>query len=342
MKTSTIYLSFLFCLGSVVLTSEEEERTLDLSSLLSLLGLGTAAAAGAATATAAGSLLSGLNGGKGGKAGEGLLSGLFSGDGGKGKGKGKDGKGKGKGGKGKRRSLIEAEQERQDLSTLFNLVSLLGGNGGPGLGSLAGLPGGNGGADLSGIAGLLGANSGASSGVFEDLLGGNSASGKGKDGKGGKDPELFSNLFGKGGKGGKEGKGGKGLFSNLFGRSSKLVESTRHGKGKEGKGKGKDNTGSSLLDSLSNFGILGQIIQAALSLLTGVASSLNPFRSIEPKAGVSPLPNPLADPLGFLQNPLISAFLEAIISGDGSALMKALGDLAGTLITQFITNTIAG
>merc|ERR1712183_274774 len=114
------------------------------------------------------------------------------------------------------------------------------------------------------------------------------------------------------------------------------------GKGKEGKGKGKDNTGSSLVDSLSNFGILGQIIQAALSLLTGAASSLNPFRSIEPKAGVSPLPSSLADPLGFLQNPLISAFLEAIISGDGSALMKALGDLAGTLITQFITNTIAG
>jgi len=41
-------------------------------------------------------------------------------------------------------------------------------------------------------------------------------------------------------------------------------------------------------------------------------------------------------------NPLISAFLEAILSGDIPALMKALGDLAGTLITQFITNTIAG
>merc|ERR1712105_158169 len=109
-----------------------------------------------------------------------------------------------------------------------------------------------------------------------------------------------------------------------------------------GNEKGKDSTGSSILDFLSN-NLLGQIIQAVLNLLTGAADSLNPFKSImEPKAGVSPLPNPLTDPLGFIQNPLISAILQAIVAGDISALMIAQGDLAGTLITQFITSTIAG
>merc|ERR1719317_1545549 len=245
MKTSTIYLSFLFCLGSVVFTSEEEERTFDLASLVSLLGLGTAGLAGAGLATAGVAGLSGLLGGKGGKgkgkgkAGEGLLSGLFGGKG------GKDGKVKGKGkGKGKRRSLIEAEQDIQDLSTLL--------------------------------------------------------------------------------------------------RSIQLVETERHGKGKVGKGKGKDITESSLIDTLSN-NILGQIIQAVLGLLTGAVSSLNPFRAaLETKSTTAPLPNPLADPMGFIQNPLISAIIQAIVAGDISAMMKAQGDLAGTLITQFLINAISG
>merc|ERR1712105_540604 len=117
----------------------------------------------------------------------------------------------------------------------------------------------------------------------------------------------------------------------------------------EGKG-GKDSaesTGSSpidiLSDSLSNFGLLGQIIQGVLNLLTGAVSSLNPFKSaIEAKTTTPPLPNPVTDPLGFIQSPLISAFLNAILNGDPSALMKPLGDLAGTLITQFIMNSISG
>merc|ERR1719317_2208 len=221
MKTSTIYLSFLFCLGSVVFTSEEEERTFDLASLVSLLGLGTAGLAGAGLATAGVAGLSGLLGGKGkgkGKAGEGLLSGLFGGKG------GKDGKGKGKG-KGKRRSLIEAEQDIQDLSTLLRSIQLVE----------------------------------------------TERHGKGKEGK---------------------------------------------GKGKEGKGKGKDSTESSLIDTLSN-NILGQIIQAVLGLLTGAVSSLNPFRAaLETKSTTAPLPNPLADPMGFIQNPLISAIIQAIVAGD--------------------------
>merc|ERR1719317_1199777 len=199
MKTSTIYLSFLFCLGSVVFTSEEEERTFDLASLVSLLGLGTAGLAGAGLATAGVAGLSGLLGGKGGK-----------------------GKGKGKAGEG-----------------------------------------------------------------------------------------LLSGLF-----------GGKG--------------------GKDGKGKGKDSTESSLIDTLSN-NILGQIIQAVLGFLTGAVSSLNPFRAaLETKSTTAPLPNPLTDPMGFIQNPLISAIIQAIVDGDISALMKAQGDLAGTLITQFLINAISG
>merc|ERR1712179_159708 len=130
-----------------------------------------------------------------------------------------------------------------------------------------------------------------------------------------------------------------------MGRSIKLVETERHGKhGKEGK-KGKDSqesTGSSLLDTLSN-NLLGQIIQSVLSLLTGAVSSLNPLKSaMEPKTTTPPLPNPLSDPLGFIMHPLISDIINAIVAGDISALMKAQGDLAGTLITQFITNAIAG
>merc|ERR1712179_436841 len=137
--------------------------------------------------------------------------------------------------------------------------------------------------------------------------------GKGKDGKGGK---------GKGGKGEQTGLIPDIDITNIFGRSFNSVELERHGKGKEGKGgigKGKDSTGSSLLETLSN-NLLGQIIQAVLSLLTGAVDSLNPFRTImEPKAGDSPLPNPLTDPLGFIQHPLISAILQAIVAGDINA-----------------------
>merc|ERR1719427_1846941 len=223
-------------------------------------------------------------------------------------------------------------------------------------------------------AGLAGAGVAAAAGA---LSGGGKGKGKGKDGLFGKHG-LFGNgkdgLFGKHGLFGK-GKGKKrslltdeerldisGLLSSLGGNTDGKGGKGKEGKGKEGKGKegkgkdgkgkgkeakggkgkGKDSTAESsnnLLESvLSNFGLLGQIIQAALDLLTGIAG-----RSIiEPKAGVSPLPNPLTDPLGFIMSPLISAFLEAILAGDLPALMTALGDLAGTLITQFVTNAITG
>merc|ERR1712121_627009 len=148
------------------------------------------------------------------------------------------------------------------------------------------------------------------------------------DGKGGK---------GKDGKG--KGKDGKGKGKDGKGKDGK-------GKGKESKGKGKDSTdsiGSSLLDTLfsalSNFGILGQIIQVVLNLLMGAGRSLNPLQSVlDTKSTAAPLPNPLTDPMGFIQNPLISSIIQAIVAGDISALMKAQGDLAGTLITQFIIN----
>ena len=147
---------------------------------------------------------------------------------------------------------------------------------------------------------------------------------------------------GKGGKG-KDGKGKDGKGKDGKGKDGK-------GKGKEGKGKGKDSTdsiGSSLLDTLSsalsNFGILGQIIQAVLNLLMGAGRSLNPIKTVlDTKSTVAPLPNPLTDPMGFIQNPLISAIIQAIVSGDISAMMKAQGDLAGTLITQFVINAISG
>merc|ERR1711862_167114 len=66
------------------------------------------------------------------------------------------------------------------------------------------------------------------------------------------------------------------------------------------KGKGEENTdspGSSPLDTfssiLSNFGILGQIIQAVLNLLTGAGRSLNPLMTdVDPKTSAVPLPNP--------------------------------------------------
>merc|ERR1712025_1383037 len=174
--------------------------------------------------------------------------------------------------------------------------------------------------------------------------------GKGKDGKGkggkGKDAgiggDILGNLLG-----GKGGKGGKGAFSGLFGRSLKLVESERHGKGKDGKGKdgkgeGKDSVGSSLLDTLSN-NLLGRIIQAALNLLTGALGRSDV--AVEPRidlSSVAPLPNPLTDPLGFITNPMISAIITAMVGGDIAGMLKAQGDLAGYLITQFITNAIAG
>merc|ERR1711887_90214 len=123
--------------------------------------------------------------------------------------------------------------------------------------------------------------------------------GKGKDGKGGKGKEGK----GKDGKG-KDGKGGKGKGKESAPESSiPDTPSTNP----------LDSLLSLLINSLSNFGLLGQIIQTALSLLTGVASSLNPFSRtlMDEKASLSPLPNPLTDPLGFIMNPLISAFLDA-------------------------------
>merc|ERR1712112_342902 len=128
-----------------------------------------------------------------------------------------------------------------------------------------------------------------------------------------------------------DGKGGKGKDGK-----------GKDGKGKDGKGKGKDSVGSSLLDTLSN-NLLGQIIQAALNLLTGALGRSDV--AMEPRidlSSVAPLPNPLTDPLGFITNPMISAIITAMVGGDIAGMLKAQGDLAGYLITQFITNAIAG
>merc|ERR1711931_287091 len=220
-----------------------------------------------------------------------------------------------------------------------------GGGDASGLASLLQLPGALTGAHgaETGLASLIGGSD------ISSLIGGgkgkNGKDGKGKDGKGkdgkgkggkGKDAgiggDILSNLL-----------GGKGDFSGLLGRSLKLVESERHGKGKDGKGKkGKDSVGSSLLDTLSN-NLLGQIIQAALNLLTGALGRSDV--AVEPRidlSSVAPLPNPLTDPLGFITNPMISAIITAMVGGDIAGMMKAQGDLAGYLITQFITNAIAG
>merc|ERR1712042_307023 len=328
-------LSFLLCLGSLALTSEEEElRQINLGQLgPSLTSLLTAGAAGAGTAALI-SLLSGGGKGKHGLFGKHGKDGIF--------GKhgifGKDGL-FGKHGKGKKRSLMSVE-ERQDLNTLLSLLPLLGGGDAPGLASLLQLPGALTGAQgaETGLASLIGGSD------ISSLIGGgkgkNGKDGKGKDGKGkggkGKDAgiggDILSNLL-----------GGKGDFSGLLGRSLKLVESERHGKGKDGKGKkGKDSVGSSLLDTLSN-NLLGQIIQAALNLLTGALGRSDV--AVEPRidlSSVAPLPNPLTDPLGFITNPMISAIITAMVGGDIAGMMKAQGDLAGYLITQFITNAIAG
>merc|ERR1719206_400926 len=382
MKTSLICLSFLLCLTSLTLTTEEEvERQINLGQLgPDLLSLLTAALAGAGTA----GLVSALSGGGKGKGKDGLFGkhGLFGKDGLFGKGKGK----------GKKRSLLTAaERQALDLSTLLALLGgneglsslLLGGDGG--ISNLIQMAGGNG-----GLTGLIG-NSGTDApvgkgkaGKGKDGKGGKGKDGKGKDGKGkngkGKDGkgkgtdslgssllDTFSStqeisitdIFGRklvsrgildtlSGLTGvaTDGKGGKGKDGKGKGKDGK----GKDGKEKEGKGKGKDSTdsiGSSLLDTLSSalskFGILGQIIQAVLNLLMGAGRSLNPIKTVlDTKSSVAPLPNPLTDPMGFIQNPLISAIIQAIVSGDISAMMKAQGDLAGTLITQFVINAISG
>jgi len=336
-------LGFFLCLCTFTLSNEEEElRQINLGQLgPSLLSLLTAGLAGAGTAAAVGALA----GGKG-KHGSGLFGkhGIF----------GKHGK--------HGRSLSNVEEERQLSASA--LLGLLNGGGSDQLAALFSLLNG---ADPSGLASLV--PDGGKGKEGKAGKGKEGKAGKGKEGKAGKGKEGKA---GKGGKEGKAGKGGKGkggkngeiaitdviseatgglsdLLSGLTGKSLDLVESERHGKGKEGKGKGKDGkgkgkdaAGSSLLDTLSN-NLLGQIIQAVLNLLTGAVSSLNPFRSaLETKVTTPTLPNPLTDPLGFIQHPLISAIIEAIVSGDPSALLKAQGDLAGTLITQFITNAISG
>merc|ERR1711872_257366 len=376
MKSSSILLTFLCTLSSVILTAEDEDRQFDLSTLL---GLGAVGLTGVGLAGLAGTGISAtsslLGGGKGGKG-----KGLFGGKGGKGLFGGKGGKGKGgkgllsglfggKGGKGKGRSLVETEEDRQNLGALLGLA-------GPGgLSSLGGLSG------LLGNAGALSALAGNSPGGISNLLGGAGGfpgstaysptglsglsniigtggaygltgplSGIGKGGKFGKGGKGFSSsLIGNSGLFG--GKGGKGALTLFGGRSLSTSQLDRHGKGKDGKGKGKDGKGgkkgksaseSSLLDLFSN-NLLGQILQSVLNLLTGAVSSIIPLRTtLEPKTDVTHIPNPLSDPLGFIQHPLISAIVQALVSGDINAVLQAQGDLAGTLITQFISNAIAG
>merc|ERR1719206_136023 len=357
MKTSLICLSFLLCLTSLTLITEEEvERRINLGQLgPDLLSLLTAALAGAGTA----GLVSALSGGGEGKGKAGIFGkhGLFGKDGLFGKGKGK----------GKKRSLLTAaERQALDLSTLLALLggneglsSLLSGGDG-GISNLIQMAGGNG-----GLTGLIG-NSGTDApiGKGKDGKGGKGKDGKGKDGKGKGTDSLGSSLldtfsstqeisitdiFGRklvsrgildtlsgltgvatDGKGGK-GKDGKGKGKDGKGKDGKGKDGK--GKGKEGKGKGKDST-DTLYSAFSNFRIFGQIIQAVLNLLMGAGRSLNPIKTVlDTKTTVAPLPNPLTDPMGFIQNPLISAIIQAIVSGDISAMMKAQGDLAGTLIT---------
>merc|ERR1712025_398974 len=208
-----------------------------------------------------------------------------------------------------------------------------------------------------GLGGLLGGATAGKAGK-----GGKEGKGKGNGLLGG----LFGGKDGKGGKGffggkgpfGGKGKGLEGLFGGK-GRSLKLVELSENrglldgalsgllgtvtdgigavtdgkggkgkdGKGKDGKGKGSESVGSSLLDTLSN-NLLGQIIQAALNLLTGALGRSD----VEPRidlSSVAPLPNPLTDPLGFITNPMISAIITAMVGGDMAGMLKAQGDLAG-------------
>merc|ERR1719206_1354901 len=289
MKTSLICLSFLLCLTSLTLITEEEvERQINLGQLgPDLLSLLTAALAGAGTA----GLVSALSGGGKGKGKAGLFGkhGLFGKDGLFGKGKGK----------GKKRSLLTAaERQPLDLSTLLPLLGgpeglsslLLGGDGG--ISNLIQMAGGNGGTDAPVGKGKAGKGKEGKGGKRKDGKGkdgkgedGKGKNGKGKDGKGKGTDSLGSSLldtfsstqeisitdiFGRklvsrgildtltgltgvatDGKGGK-GKDGKGKEGK-----------GKDGKGKDGKGKGKDSTdsiGSSLLDplssALSNFGIL--------------------------------------------------------------------------------------
>jgi len=318
MKTSTICLGFLLCIGSVVLPSEEEERQLDLSTLFA--GGGISGLSGITSLLLGGnSAFGSLIGGTGGKAGKdgkgsGPLGSLFGGKGGK---AGKDGKGSG------------------PLGILFGGKGGKAGKDGKGSGLLGGLfGGGEGGKGLFGGKGKgkrrslkleeLSKNRGLLDGALSGLLGTvTDGIGAVTDGKGGK---------------GKDGKGKDGKGKDGKGKDGK----GKDGKGKDGKGKGSESVGSSLLDTLSN-NLLGQIIQAALNLLTGALGRSDV--AVEPRidlSSVAPLPNPLTDPLGFITNPMISAIITAMVGGDIAGMLKAQGDLAGYLITQFITNAITG
>merc|ERR1719206_1375689 len=229
MKTSLICLSFLLCLTSLTLTTEEEvERQINLGQLgPDLLSLLTAALAGAGTA----GLVSALSGG--------------------GKGKGKE-----------RSLLTAAERQPLDLSTLLPLLGgteglsslLLGGDGG--ISNLIQMAGGNG-----GLTGLIG-NSGTDAPV------GKGKAGKGKDGKGGKGKDgKRKNGKGKDGKGKGTDSLGSSLLdtfsstqeisiTDIFGRKlvsrgildtlsglTGVATDGKGGKGKDGKGKGKDGKG---------------------------------------------------------------------------------------------------
>merc|ERR1719250_384868 len=266
--------------------------------------------------------------------------------------------------------LPSEEEERQfDLNALLGLAGA-GSSGLSGLASLLSLTGGNSGAlgSLIGGKGGKAAKGGkegkgkGSSGLLGGLFGGKG----GKGGKGLFGGKALEGFFG--GKGKRrslklvelsenrglldgalsgllgtvtdgigavtDGKGGKGKDGK--GKDGK----GKDGKGKDGKGKSPESVGSSLLDTLSN-NLLGQIIQAALNLLTGALGRSDVKPRID-LSSVAPLPNPLTDPLGFITNPMISAIITAMVGGDIAGMLKAQGDLAGYLIAQFITNAITG
>merc|ERR1719436_263638 len=74
-------------------------------------------------------------------------------------------------------------------------------------------------------------------------------------------------------------------------------------------------------------------LQALLDLLTGVTAVL-PVSDLASLLGIntSPIPSPLADPLGFVTHPLITPIILAVMTMNLPALALAQGALAGNLL----------
>merc|ERR1712080_520032 len=76
-------------------------------------------------------------------------------------------------------------------------------------------------------------------------------------------------------------------------------------------------------------------IQAITDVLTGVSNVL-PLDLLKQLLGLTPVPSPMVDPVGFLKHPLVVPILMSAITLNPPAMAMAMGALAGNMALMYL------